>query len=208
MSDFSENEKNILKNSPLLNSLSEENYQAFMEISSRSTFGKGSILLKEGELNDDFFIIVSGTVGLYKKENKTSAPELIGTLTAGETIDEMRVIQNRTCALTVIAMEATVVLQTSISKLHALENHQCHDAIVASVIKIISDRLFESNETLLDKIHEKKKKNKQILCVLFGVLVLSIFLCEVGLGLYYTLKPSNFCNDLNSLPAESTKIEL
>ncbi|WP_454781328.1 cyclic nucleotide-binding domain-containing protein [Legionella sp. WA2022007384] len=208
MSDFSENEKHILKNSPLLNSLSEENYQAFMGISSRSTFGKSSVLLKEGELNDDFFIIVSGTVGLYKKENKTSASELIGTLTAGETIDEMRVIQNRTCALTVIAMETTVVLQTSISKLHALENHQCHDAIVASVIKIISDRLFHSNETLLDKIHEKKKKNKQMLCVLFGVLVLFIFLCEVGLGLYYTLKPSNFCNDLNSLPAENSKIEL
>ncbi|WP_454784989.1 Crp/Fnr family transcriptional regulator [Legionella sp. WA2024007413] len=208
MSDFSVNEKNILRNSPLLSSLSEENYQTFMEISSRTTFGKGNILLKEGELNDNFFIIISGTVGLYKKERENSAPELIGTLSAGETIDEMRVIQNRTCALTVIAMESTVVLHLSISKLHALENHECHDAIVASVIKIISDRLFHSNETILNKIHEKKKKNKQIFCILFGALVLCIFLSEVGLGLYYTLKPSNLCNDLNSLPAENTKVVL
>ncbi|PWY56634.1 cyclic nucleotide-binding domain-containing protein [Legionella qingyii] len=208
MGDFSENEQHILKNCPLLNHLSDENYQAFIEISSRSTFGKGHILLKEGELNDDFFIIVSGTVGLYKKENKTSTPELIGTLTTGETIDEMRVIQNRTCALTVIAIETTVVLQTSISKLHALEKHQCHGAIVASVIKIISDRLLHSNETILNKIHEKKRKNKQILYVLFGALVLFIFLCEVGLGLYYTLNPTNFCNDLNSIPAENTKVAL
>ncbi|MCW8470227.1 cyclic nucleotide-binding domain-containing protein [Fluoribacter gormanii] len=208
MSDFSENEKNILKSSPLLNHLSDENYQAFMKISTRSIFGKGHILLKEGELNDAFFIIVSGTVGLYKNENTTSAPVLIGTLTARETIDEMRVIQNCTCALTVIAIETTVVLQTSISKLHTLENHQVHDAIVTSVIQIISDRLLHSNETILNHIYEKKRKNKQILGVLFGVLVLFIFLCEVGLGLYDTLNPTHFCNHLNSLSAESTKVGL
>ncbi len=207
MSDFSEKEQNILKNSPLLKHLSDENYQTFMGISSKATFVKGDILLKEGELNDDFFMIISGTVGLYKK-NKNSAPELIGALASGETIDEMRVIQNRTCTLTVIATEATVVLQTSISKLHALENHQCHDAIVESVIKIISDRLFHSNETILNKIHEKKKKNKQIIGVLLGTLILFIFLCEVGLGLYHTLNPTDFCNNLSSFPAESTKVAL
>ncbi|HHT0592818.1 TPA: Crp/Fnr family transcriptional regulator [Legionella anisa] len=208
MSDFSENEQNILRNSPLLKHLSEENYQTFIAISSRSTFVKGDLLLREGELNDDFFIIVSGAVGLYKKENEQAAPELIDTLGSGETLDEMRVIQNRTCALTVIATEATVVLQTSISRLHALENHQCHDAIVEAVIKIISDRLFHSNETILNKIHEKKRKNKQFICILFGMLVLVVFLCEVGLGLYYTLNPTDFCNNLTSLPAENTKVAL
>ena len=208
MSDFSENEKCILKNSPLLNHLSDKDYQTFMKISSRATFVKGDILLKEGELNDDFFIIVSGTVGLYKKENKNSAPELIETLSSGETIDEMRVIQNRTCALTVIAIAETVVLQTSISKLHHLANRQCYDALVESIIKIISDRLYHSNETILKKIHEKKRRNKQIIFVLFGMLVLLIFLFEVGVGLYYTLNPTDFCNNVSSLPAENTKVAL
>ncbi|KTD72204.1 hypothetical protein [Legionella tucsonensis] len=88
MSYFSENEKSILRNSPLLNHLSEENYQTFMAISSCSTFGKGDILLRE------------------------------------------------------------------------------------------------------------------------GVLVLVVFLCEVGLGLYYTLNLTDFCNNLSSLPAKHTKVAL
>lgn len=49
MSDFSEQEINILRNSPLLKHLSEKNYQLFMAISSRATFGKGDLLLKEGD---------------------------------------------------------------------------------------------------------------------------------------------------------------
>lgn len=93
MSDFSEQEKNILRNSPLLKHLSEKNYQLFMAISSRTTLGKGDLLLKEGEISDDFFIIISGTVGLYKKEDENSDPEFIETLASGETIDEMRAIQ-------------------------------------------------------------------------------------------------------------------
>ncbi|KTD69682.1 MULTISPECIES: cyclic nucleotide-binding domain-containing protein [Legionella] len=208
MSDFSENEKNILKNSPLLSHLSAENYEEFLAISSRELFRKGDILLKEGEINDDFFIIVSGTVGLYKKENKNAPPEFIETLSTGETIDEIRVIRNRTCTLTVIAMEEAVVLQTSISKLHALENHPYHDAIIESVIKIISERLLHSNETILNKIHEKKRKNIQIISVLLGMLILVVLLCEVGLGLYHTLNPTDFCNTLNALPAENTKVAL
>ncbi|CAM2901082.1 cNMP-binding protein [Legionella steigerwaltii] len=208
MNDFSKNEKYNLKKTSLLSHLSDENYDTFIAISSRELFRKGDILLKEGEINDDFFIIISGTVGLYKKKNKNFPPELIGKLGVGETIDEIRVIRNRTCTLTVIAAEATVVLKTSISKLHALENHSCHDAVVESVINIISDRLLHSNETILNKIHEKKRKNKQIVSVLLGMLVLIIFLCEVGLGLYYTLNPTDFCNNLNSLPAENTKVTL
>lgn len=208
MSDFSEQEKNILRNSPLLKHLSERNYQLFMAISSRATFGKGDLLLKEGEISDDFFIIISGTVGLYKKEDENSDPEFIETLATGETIDEMRAIQNRTCALTVIATESVVVLHTSINQLHALENQRCHKAIVEAIIKIISDRLFHSNETILNKIHEQKRKSKQLLLSLFSMLVLIIFLCELGIGLYYTLNPMDFCNWISALPAESAKVSL
>lgn len=208
MSDFSEQEKNILRNSPLLKHISEKNYHLFMTISSRAIFGKGDLLLKEGEMSDDFFIIISGTVGLYKKENENSEPEFIETLSSGETIDEMRAIQNRTCALTVIATESVVVLHTSISQLHALENQRCHKAIVEAIIKIISDRLFHSNETILNKIHEKKRKNKQLIFSLFSMVVVIIFLCELGIGLYYNLNPTDFCNWINTLPAENTKVSL
>jgi CRP-like cAMP-binding protein len=159
-------------------------------------------------MSDDFFIIISGSVGLYKKKNQKSKPVFIEELTQGETIDEMRAIQNRTCAFTVITTKPVVALHTSISKLHALENDKCHTAIVDSIIKIITDRLFHSNETIANKIHEKKRKNKQIILILFCMLVLIIFFFELGLGLYYTLNPSDFCNEVYSLPAEKTKVSL
>ncbi|MGL5742480.1 MAG: hypothetical protein ACRCXC_07990 [Legionella sp.] len=118
----------------------------------------------------------------------------------------MRVIKNRTCSLTVIASEPLVVLRMSISHLHALENHHCHAALVAAIIKIINDRLYHSNETILTKVHEKKRKNKQLLFALFSLLVLILFVSELGFALYYALNRSVFCNELNSFPAVNPKI--
>ena len=200
MTDFSKQEMDILKNSTLLNHIADEHFQAFMSISSRVTYPEGAVLLEEGEQSDNFFIIISGAVGLYKQENKTSKPELIATLNGGETIGEMRIIQNRACSLTVKSSQPVVALCASITQLREIENHLCYEAILGSIITIINKRFCHSNETVLSEIHEKKRKNKQLVFSMCSIFVLILFLCELGLAVYYTAYSTDFCNTLNVTP--------
>jgi CRP-like cAMP-binding protein len=197
MNKFDANELDTLKSSALLASVDEAHLQVLISISSRETFEKGDILLHEGDVSDDFFLIISGGVGLYKKDEKTSVHELIGSLKSGETVGEMRVIQNRACSLTVKAEEPLVVLRTSITQLRTVEHHQCYDAVLSSIISIINNRLFHSNEIVVDKIKEKKKKAKQLFYAFCGITVLALFLCELSFAFYYAMNPLHFCSDIN-----------
>jgi CRP/FNR family cyclic AMP-dependent transcriptional regulator len=194
MDHFSENEKKILKNCSLLKRLSDEIYNDFLKISYRASFETNTTLLYESQESDDFFIIISGSVGLYKNANDNSAPELIEYLSTGQTIGEMRVIQNRTCSLTVKTTEPTIVLRTSISELCSIENHQCYQSILESIINILNERLFNSNQAIFNTIKNKRRRNKQLIFSLFCTGVLILFLCELGFALYYAMNLTDLCN--------------
>jgi len=206
MDNFSIEELIILRNSPLFSNLSEENINKLLTISYRTSFQKDEILLTEGEHSDKFFIIISGSVALYKNDESKLHPELIGSLSTSESFGEMRVIQNRVCSLTVKAAEKTEVLWISISELHSPQNQQCYKSIVDSIVAIINDRLYKSNNFLLNKIKEKRKKVKQLIFTLFICGVFALLICELGLALYYVLNTADFCSHFNAFPAENPHI--
>lgn len=185
----------ILKNSKLLYQIADEHIQSLISISSKVLYKKGEYLLSEGSFSDDFFIIISGTVELLKKDTQTSRPILIGNLGRGEPIGEMRVIQNRPVSLTIKASEPVVVLRTSITQLRSSEYHHCYNVILESIINIINSRLFNSNESIVKKIDEKKKKTRQLLLALCGIVVLGLFLAESIFAIYYAINPAYFCNE-------------
>ncbi|KTD38516.1 cNMP-binding protein [Legionella nautarum] len=206
MSEFTNEEKDLLKNCELLKNLSDSEFQDFLAISSRASYGKDEVLLTEGEICEYFFIIISGTIEVSKNDPKSYKPLLISKLNGGQTIGEMRIIQNKACILTATASEPTVVLRTSITKLHLPENTHCYRAILESTIKIVSDRLLYSNETVLNKTAERRRKQKQLILAIFGIITLGLFLGEIALALYYALNASDFCKRAHVFPSHESLI--
>ncbi|CDZ79148.1 bacteriocin-type transport-associated protein [Legionella massiliensis] len=170
-------------------------------MSKRVIFVEGEMLTKEGEKNDNFYILIAGSVGLFKECDKKNINEHIGTLNSGETIGEMRVIKNRECSLTVTASENLTALQAPISLL--AENAHLYEKFLESIVDIISNRLRETNYFTAKSSLEKKLKKRQLRLSILGIVVLFAFLFELGLGLYYVLNANEYiCTKIDHSPPQ------
>ncbi len=178
--NFSAEEIAILRNCELLRGLSDKNFNTFMTLSHRTTYKAGEALLKEGQNSDYLFIIISGTANLYKTAEGASC--LIGSLSSGQTIGEMRVIKNRPCSLTVVSSAPTVVLCILLSRLRNLEYNQCYESILDAIINILSSRLENTNQLAAGG---KAKSKKRFIFPFIVAATVILFVCELTVALYY-----------------------
>jgi CRP/FNR family transcriptional regulator, cyclic AMP receptor protein len=184
MSNFSEKEYTLLRTCELLKDLSDKNFNTFLNLSERISHDKGKVLLQEGKPNEHLFIVLSGTVDLYKATGIEQY--LIGNLSNGQSIGEMRVVKNLPCSLTVITSAPTVVLSILVSKLHHMEYNQCYESILDAIINILCHRLTATNALAADGKNKKKSWRKYIFPALF-VTTLALLLCELGVAYYYLM---------------------
>lgn len=178
MDNFSEKEHAILRNCELLKEMSEKNFNAFISLSQKSSYAQGETILKEGDDSNYLFILLSGTVALYKSTH--TGPSLVGTLSSGQSIGEIRVVKNRPCTLTVVASTPVDVLCIALTKLRNLDYYQCYESILDGIINVLSERLMSAN---LSAIKERKKRN--YLWPLLVVVTSILFVCELSVVLYY-----------------------
>ncbi|CAM4464545.1 MAG: hypothetical protein LEGION0403_FIIPPAGN_02380 [Legionella sp.] len=185
MDNFSEAEHNLLRSSELLKGLSDKNFNTFLSLSHRAAYSKNETLLEEGKHSDYLYIVISGGVDLYKSTGTNQY--LIGSLTSGQSIGEMRIIRNRPCSLTVTTSAPTVVLCVLLSKLRHLEYNQCYESILDSIIDILSFRLTHTNTLAVKGGANKKKSWKRYFFPSVVIATIALFLSEVGVAAYYLL---------------------
>lgn len=182
MSKFSDKEHTLLRGCELLRDLSDKNFDTFINLSQRAAYNAGEVLLEEGKHNDYLYILISGTVNLYKSSGTEQC--LIGSLPSGQSIGEMRIIKNKPCSLTVITDAPTVVLCILLSKLRHLEYNQCYESILDAIINILSYRLVNTNNLVANKAQKKEKQRKLFFPLLLAS-TLGLLLCELGVAIYY-----------------------
>ena len=185
MDHFSEAEHNLLRACELLKGLSDKNFNTFLSLSQRAAYSKNETLLEEGKHSDYLYIVISGGVDLYKSTGTNQY--LIGSLTTGQSIGEMRVIKNRPCSLTVTTSVPTVVLCILLSKLRHLEYNQCYESILDSIIDILSFRLTYTNDLAVKGSANKKKSWKRYFFPAIVMATMTLLLSEVGVAVYYLL---------------------
>lgn len=185
MDHFSEAEHNLLRACELLKGLSDKNFNTFLSLSQRAAYSKNETLLEEGKHSDYLYIVISGGVDLYKSTGTNQY--LIGSLTTGQSIGEMRVIKNRPCSLTVTTSVPTVVLCILLSKLRHLEYNQCYESILDSIIDILSFRLTYTNDLAVKGSANKKKSWKRYFFPAMVMATMTLLLSEVGVAVYYLL---------------------
>lgn len=135
----------ILKKIPLFNGLSSAELNMILEMpKSYSTFSEGEVILKEGEQDDAFYILLQGKAAVWRHErmvNKINPPQFIGEV--GFIVGDPRIA-------TVTALSDMVVLM-KITPYHfkALPGHvrECvKDKIIEGLVKRLEQTTDVFNE--------------------------------------------------------------
>lgn len=112
----------------------------------------GEILLREGQSNQNLFLILSGQLAVYL-EFPGSDP--IATLDSGETVGELSVIDDSPTSAYVVATDESRVLEVNETAFWRMIS--VSHAFAYNMLLLLSDRMRSSDEIILKNIHLRKR---------------------------------------------------
>jgi len=149
---------------PIFNNLSPDEQNYLSQVAQTTTFEIGAVLIHEGEIGQDFYVLLEGKV-VVTKEGETPAETLqLATLEAGNVLGEISVITNNPRSATVTAVEKTTALIINVAKIKQDKNPQAQS--IAE--KLIQNLAIELSKKLIyygDKIvkYTEEDQNKFLL---------------------------------------------
>ena len=142
----------IFQNKELFFGLSDDQLEMLANVAEPEIYSDGEILFSEGDMGDALLIIESGGVDLYKKE--ASGSELkIATLPAGSVLGEMTLIniEHRSATVRAVGNTAAVYLTNRVLSEIFNEDRELFIVILLNITRILSKRLRQTNEKLMNK---------------------------------------------------------
>lgn len=133
-------------------------------------------IIKEGEMSDDFFVILRGKVEVLKiDENHHHVQQFrLTTFSIGDVIGEMAFIDHAPRSSTVRTMEATTLIRISSQSLAVSKHYKSiRNKLIRNIAKMSSQRLREANSQYVNSLQTKlnlvqKRRN-------FGTFFICIF---------------------------------
>ena len=186
---------NQLKQFSIFNNLTDNQYAEIGKLLERKEFRTGEILINEGDISDDMYLIIDGEVEVFKRmgnENGNGDGDgdgVIATLKKGEIIGEMRIMESMPRSATVRAIKPTVTFKIAIRKLS--------DDVLLAKIKNnlgleLSKRLRSSNEVTVNylrlALNESRARNTMAKFIINFVVLNTVY----AFGLTYISKLSNY----------------
>lgn len=102
----------------------------------------GQTLLREGDLGDDLYFVISGRLRAYVR-NDVGEPSLIGEIMRGQTIGEMALFTQEPRSATVITIRDSVLVRMTRPFFEQLLS--VYPLVSLSMIRLIIERLKRSN---------------------------------------------------------------
>ena len=111
---------------------------------------ENSLVIKEGAHEQLFYILVKGTVGVFKTNSETGERIPLTTLKTGNCFGEMSLVEATARSATVIATSQTRVFRLPNQELQRLaeEDPQCMNRVLVVIVRTLSSRLRRMNDTL------------------------------------------------------------
>ena len=116
------------------------------------TLKKGEILLREGQINQNLYLILSGELAVYL-EYPGSDP--VAILEHGETVGELSVIDDSPTSAYVVATEEARVLEVNEASFWRMTS--VSHAFACNMLLLLSDRMRTSDEIILKNIRLRKR---------------------------------------------------
>ena len=114
----------------------------------RIPFEKGRIIIKEGDTQAQAYLIQSGRVGVFTEADGRKVE--LSVLEAGEVVGEMALITDEVRSASVEALEDCILIQ--ISRTEFEDRLKNSDRAIRAVVKMLSQRVAESNSSIASKI--------------------------------------------------------
>lgn len=137
----------LLRKVPLFQNLSDEQLQSLASLCSKKTYQAGTILCREKESGDVFYILLSGSVKIFTS-NRNGEEKILSVLKAGENFGELSLIDGKPRSASAQTLED--------SALYALTGEaffqvmQGDFTIAREIMKELCQRLRDTNQHVQD----------------------------------------------------------
>jgi sigma-B regulation protein RsbU (phosphoserine phosphatase) len=122
-------------------------------------FEAGTILFREGEVGDRFYVVLAGEIAFIKAMD-TLDERLVGVRGPGEFVGEMSLLnQDGLRTASVRVYQDARVLELSRADFDALLHR--HPTLAYTMLQVLSSRLRLSNDTAIRDLHEKNRRLEQ-----------------------------------------------
>jgi CRP-like cAMP-binding protein len=145
-----------LKNMPLFSSVDEKDLVGVADHLSQVSFEKDSVIIKEGDMGDGFYLIEKGVVNVLANLPDEKDEVVLSSLNQGDYFGEMSLITGAPRSATIIAetdVELLKLMKKDFDK-YILDN----SSITMALTHKLSERLIASNKALRQR--EKYYKDK------------------------------------------------
>lgn len=144
---------------PIFEGLSESQLERLARVSSRRRAEAGDAIIREGDVGDSLYILVSGAVEITKtmtlvtKQNLSKVEKTLVHLDGSEPafFGEMGMLEKAERSATVVAAGACVLYEITRQDLEELAaaDPELGYKVVANVARVISSRLRQANKDIL-----------------------------------------------------------
>lgn len=170
-----------LLSNPLFQGLSEKQLEEVVEVLEEVHFKSGAIIAMEEAPATELYFIKSGTAEVFKKEPGLDHEYHLTSLTAGDSIGEMAILDSKPRSASVRAVSDCSLLMLKNDKLDSLsaaEESTC-SKIKNNLSREMSERLRQTNEMTLHSLRVQLAEEKSR--VAMGILICMLL---VGICLY------------------------
>jgi len=138
--------------------LDEATLEQVAEAAHYRSVNTGEVLFREGDEAKDFYLVIKGTVEVWK-DYDTDEPDLLALHTKGHLFGEMAIVDELPRSSTVIAREKTDLLSISREDFHKLV--RTDSSLALSLMKSVSSMVRKSNESFVEGLREKNRNLEQ-----------------------------------------------
>ncbi len=141
---------------PLFNGLMAEEVEDLIKRGKVIIARKGETIFHEGMLGSNLFIILSGKVGIYIKN------QLITKCHVGDTFGEMAVLNKKPRTATATALEESRLLCLDEKQINDILEKHVAVRLLLNAIHVLSERLERDNYLIAEMVKLLKKHNIDI----------------------------------------------
>ncbi len=171
----------FLKNNILFSGLSIDQIKNVSTITKQISLDKGDVLIQEGDIGSDFYIIQSGSVEIFKKRGEHALS--LTTLHVGDSLGELALLGDNTRSASVKTLEPCVLLKINVND---LKNIISDHSIFALIYKNLSDRLSlhlrSTNEKTVEVLEKELIRTKLLLAI--GNFIITVIILLVAFAFF------------------------
>lgn len=137
----------------IFHGLNEQQLQSILRISSRQQFGQDAKIFKEGDVDEELYIIISGRVRISRQLSGVGAgEEALAVLGPHQTFGEMGVIQDavvRSATATAHQPCSLLVIKKEPFQQLLRNDRDLANTVLWNVVKLLSGRLRTTNDKVM-----------------------------------------------------------